>query len=209
MKSLRVISLKGTRCSVVEAFKNKYSLDQLIIIADSGLLSKANIDELLAKKYEFILGARIKNESKVVKEKILALKLRNGESTVIKQGDLKLVISYSDDRARKDAYNREKGLKRLEKQLKRGRLTFWGHSTIGLFSAETQKVRKCFRLLNDIQQQIISLNIPNVDMQELSMGMSGDLETAIAEGATIVRVGTAIFGERIYPDSYYWNEQKA
>ena len=36
----------------------------------------------------------------------------------------------------------------------------------------------------------------------------GDLETAIAEGATIVRVGTAIFGQRIYPDSYYWNESE-
>ena len=43
-------------------------------------------------------------------------------------------------------------------------------------------------------------------MTELSMGMSGDLEVAIDEGATIVRVGTAIFGERIYPDSYYWDE---
>lgn len=81
-----------------------------------------------------------------------------------------------------------------------------GLMTIGLFSAETEKVRKCFRLLKDIQQQIIALKIPNVEMQELSMGMSGDLETAIAEGATIVRVGTAIFGQRIYPDSYYWNE---
>lgn len=81
-----------------------------------------------------------------------------------------------------------------------------GLMTIGLFSAETKKVRKCFRLLKDIQQQIIALNIPNVEMQELSMGMSGDLETAIAEGATIIRVGTAIFGQRIYPDSYYWNE---
>lgn len=83
-----------------------------------------------------------------------------------------------------------------------------GLMTIGLFSAETDKVRKCFQLLKDIQQQINSLNIPNVEMQELSMGMSGDLETAIAEGATIVRVGTAIFGQRIYPDSYYWNENK-
>lgn len=83
-----------------------------------------------------------------------------------------------------------------------------GLMTIGLFSAETEKVRKCFRLLKDIQQQIIALNIPNVEMQELSMGMSGDLETAIAEGATIIRVGTAIFGQRIYPDSYYWNETK-
>ncbi len=81
-----------------------------------------------------------------------------------------------------------------------------GLMTIGLFSSETEKVRKCFRLLKDIQQQIIALNIPNVKMQELSMGMSGDMETAIAEGATIVRVGTAIFGQRIYPDSYYWNE---
>lgn len=81
-----------------------------------------------------------------------------------------------------------------------------GLMTIGLFSAETEKVRRCFQLLKNIQQQIIALNIPNVEMQELSMGMSGDMETAIEEGATIIRVGTAIFGQRIYPDSYYWNE---
>ena len=89
-----------------------------------------------------------------------------------------------------------------------GTLKIKGLMTIGLFSAETEEVRKCFRLLKDIQQQINSLNISNVEMKELSMGMSGDLETAIAEGATIVRVGTAIFGQRIYPDSYYWNENK-
>ena len=82
-----------------------------------------------------------------------------------------------------------------------------GLMTIGLFSAETEKVRACFQLLKRIQQDIIALNLPNVDPQELSMGMSGDLETAIEEGATIVRVGTAIFGQRIYPDSYYWNEK--
>ncbi|MCC2589641.1 YggS family pyridoxal phosphate-dependent enzyme [Chryseobacterium sp. MFBS3-17] len=81
-----------------------------------------------------------------------------------------------------------------------------GLMTIGLFSSETKKVRKCFGLLKDIQQQIVALEIPNVEMKELSMGMSNDLETAIAEGATIIRVGTAIFGQRIYPDSYYWNE---
>lgn len=83
-----------------------------------------------------------------------------------------------------------------------------GLMTIGLLSAEVEKVRKCFRLLKDIQQQIMALQIPNVDMQELSMGMSGDLEIAIAEGATIVRVGTAIFGTRPTPDSYYWNENQ-
>lgn len=81
-----------------------------------------------------------------------------------------------------------------------------GLMTIGLLSSESTKVRKCFKLLKQLQQEIISLQIPNVEMTELSMGMSGDLEIAIEEGATIIRVGTAIFGERIYPDSYYWNE---
>ncbi len=81
-----------------------------------------------------------------------------------------------------------------------------GLMTIGLFSAETEEVRKCFRLLKSIQTEIISFKIPRVTMDELSMGMSGDLETAIEEGATIVRVGTAVFGKRAYPDSYYWNE---
>lgn len=83
-----------------------------------------------------------------------------------------------------------------------------GLMTIGLFSAETNKVRACFKILKDLQQDIITENIPNVEMKELSMGMSGDLETAIEEGATIVRVGTAVFGARIYPDSYYWDEGK-
>ena len=89
-----------------------------------------------------------------------------------------------------------------------GTLKIKGLMTIGLFSAETEKVRKCFQLLKSIQEKTIALHIPNVETQELSMGMSGDLETAIEEGATMVRVGTAIFGQRIHPDSYYWNENK-
>lgn len=83
-----------------------------------------------------------------------------------------------------------------------------GLMTIGLFSDDADKVRECFRLLKRIQQQIIDLNLPDVEMNELSMGMSGDLEIAIEEGATIIRVGTAIFGQRNYPDSYYWNENQ-
>ncbi|HZH87516.1 MAG TPA: YggS family pyridoxal phosphate-dependent enzyme [Brumimicrobium sp.] len=81
-----------------------------------------------------------------------------------------------------------------------------GLMTIGLFSAEAEKVRKCFKLLKHIQKEGMLLKLPNVDLKELSMGMSGDLEIAIEEGATIIRVGTAIFGERIYPDSFYWDE---
>ena len=108
---------------VVDAFKSKYKLNQLIIIADSGLLSINNIQELQTKEYEFILGARIKNESKGIKNKILSLTLKNGESALINKDDLKLIVTYSDDRAKKDHYNRDKGLRKLEKQIKTGRLT--------------------------------------------------------------------------------------
>ena len=67
---------------------------------------------------------RIKNENKSIKEQILALELSNGKSKIIgKENDLRLVISYSEKRAKKDRHNREKGLKRLEKQLKSGKLT--------------------------------------------------------------------------------------
>ena len=112
-----------TMLPVIDHFKQKYRLEQLVIVADSGLLSNSNINELQQKGYEFILGARIKNESKPIKEKILALNLDNGQSAVIKKDDLKLIITYSDKRAKKDRKNREKGLRRLEKQLKSGKLT--------------------------------------------------------------------------------------
>ena len=58
------------------------------------------------------------------------------------------------------------------------------------------RVRPFFRALRALQSQVREEAIPNVDMAELSMGMTGDFETAIEEGATLVRIGTAIFGER-------------
>jgi transposase len=79
---------------------------------------------LCAQRYEYILGARIKNESQPIKEKILALKLKNGESTVLsKEDQSQLIISYSDVRARKDAATRKKGLEKLERSVASGKLT--------------------------------------------------------------------------------------
>lgn len=102
----------------------------------------------------------------------------------------------------------EEALDLIQEVAKLDTLRIKGLMTIGLFSADEVKIRACFKILKDVQQQAKKLNLANVEMEELSMGMSGDLEIAVAEGATIVRVGTAIFGERIYPDSYYWNENK-
>jgi transposase len=112
-----------TMLPVINEFKRNYNLSQLVIIADSGLLSNANIEELTDGNYEFILGARIKNENQAIKRKILSLELQNGQSAVIEKGNLKLVVTYSDDRAAKDRYNRDKGLRRLEKLIAKGRLT--------------------------------------------------------------------------------------
>jgi len=112
-----------TLLPVIDSFKSKYKIEKLTIIADSGLLSQSNINELQAKNYEFILGARIKNQKHTVQQKILNLQLKNGESQLIQADDLKLIISYSDDRAKKDKYNREKGLRKLEKQVRTGKLT--------------------------------------------------------------------------------------
>jgi transposase len=112
-----------TMLPILDAFKEKYRLNQLVIIADSGLLSNANIEELQSKNYEFILGARIKNEKRDVQRSILSLDLKNGESAVVKKDNLRLIVSYSDDRSKKDCHNRKKGLKKLEKQIKTGKLT--------------------------------------------------------------------------------------
>ena len=137
----------------------------------------------------------------------LAQKLHNRLASEGKELDIFIQVNTSNEESKFGADPAE--VLDLVKQVAQlPTLHIKGLMTIGLFSAETEKVRACFKLLKHLQQEIIALGLPNVDPQELSMGMSGDLETAIEEGATIVRVGTAIFGQRIYPDSYYWNENK-
>jgi transposase len=113
-----------TMLPVINAFKEKYNLENLIVVADAGLLSNQNITLLEQGGYEYILGARIKAESTIIKQKILALQLKNGESTIIEKDDkTKLIISYSEARAKKDANNRARGLSKIEKQIKTGKLT--------------------------------------------------------------------------------------
>ena len=71
-----------------------------------------------------------------------------------------------------------------------------GLMTMPPFYDDPERARPYFRELQCIAGEIRAENIPRVEMKELSMGMSGDFEVAIAEGATLVRVGSAIFGER-------------
>jgi pyridoxal phosphate enzyme (YggS family) len=71
-----------------------------------------------------------------------------------------------------------------------------GLMTMPPFFNAPERVQPFFKALRELRNQIDAENIPNVSMDELSMGMTGDFEVAIQEGATLVRIGTAIFGER-------------
>jgi hypothetical protein len=71
-----------------------------------------------------------------------------------------------------------------------------GLMTMPPFFDQPERVRPYFAQLRELSQEIAKAQLPGVEMKELSMGMSGDFETAIEEGATLVRVGTAIFGKR-------------
>lgn len=71
-----------------------------------------------------------------------------------------------------------------------------GLMTIPPFREDPEEVRPYFRALKELQTKLGPLPIPNVDLEELSMGMTHDYAVAIEEGATLVRIGTAIFGPR-------------
>lgn len=73
-----------------------------------------------------------------------------------------------------------------------------GLMTMAPFDATEDEIRKVFRNLKELSDEINNKNIENVEMKELSMGMTNDFEIAVEEGATMVRVGTAIFGKRNY-----------
>ena len=71
-----------------------------------------------------------------------------------------------------------------------------GLMTMPPFSDDPEDSRPYFKKLRELFESVANEHIPGVSMKELSMGMSGDYEVAIEEGSTIVRIGTAIFGER-------------
>ncbi|MFT3821126.1 MAG: YggS family pyridoxal phosphate-dependent enzyme [Rubrivivax sp.] len=79
-----------------------------------------------------------------------------------------------------------------------------GLMTLALLSAETGRVRECFILLRKLRDRLRQQAPDGIGLDELSMGMSGDFEIAIEEGATVVRVGQAIYGARDLPDSHFW-----
>lgn len=109
----------------VDKIKEKYEVEEVVLVADSGLLSEANQAELEKKQFEYILGARIKNMKGEIEAKILnknnyqTIDEQTGEKTIeIKLTENKrLIVTYSPKRAEKDKRDREKSIEKLKKKI--------------------------------------------------------------------------------------------
>jgi transposase len=113
-----------TMLPVVKEFVNKYQLNDFVVVADSGLMTEYNLVEMEENGYQYIIGARIKSETKSIQQWILSQPKIDRQMVELDKGrGRRLLVGYTEDRAIKDAYNRQKGVKRLEKLYKRGSLT--------------------------------------------------------------------------------------
>jgi transposase len=115
-----------TLLPVLQQIQKQYDIGKPVVIADAAMLSKDNINTLDREKYPFIVAARIRNESEPVQRDIISkcLGMSDGQSVVItKEGGHRLIVTYSEKRAKKDAYNRDRGVKRLRKRIGSGQLT--------------------------------------------------------------------------------------
>ena len=114
-----------TMIPMIDDFKQRFTLgDDFIVVADSGLMNRNNVTLLQKAGYRYILGARIKNENKDVKQWILSLDKKDNVYNEIKcQNGERLIVSYSEKRAKKDAYNRDRGIARLRKAYRSGHIT--------------------------------------------------------------------------------------
>lgn len=113
-----------TMLPVVDDFIHRFKLNDFVIVADSGLMNKDNLVFLQSSGYKYIIGARIKNETDKIKQWVLSLEKIDGQfNERQKDGDTRLIVGYSGKRAKKDKYNREKGIRRLRKEYKSGKIT--------------------------------------------------------------------------------------
>ena len=112
-----------TLIPVLESFQKKFDIARPIVVADAAMLSEKNILALQNNKYQYILGARLKNESDDIKEKVLGLEVEEDKPKELKSKYGRLIVSFSSKRAYNDNKNRQKGIKRLEKRVKSGKLT--------------------------------------------------------------------------------------
>jgi transposase len=167
----------------LEKMQEKFDINKPIVIADSGLLSNENLKRLEDRGYKYIIGARLKNETEKVQEQIIGYKYQDGdfccidkEVTIKKKKRLRrLIVHYSDARARKDAQNRKRGLERLEKRLKSGRLT--------KFNINNRGYNKYLEITGDVT---ISIDYQKYEADSVWDGLKGYITNSELTGKMIL-----------------------
>ena len=118
-----------------------------------------------------------------------------GKDSVNRVQDV-LVEIHTTDEATKFGVQPEHAVALIKELSQLSHIRVCGLMTMGPFSDNPNDSRSSFRCVADLKTQIEAEGIVNVQMHHLSMGMTHDFEVAIEEGATLVRIGTAIFGRR-------------
>jgi pyridoxal phosphate enzyme (YggS family) len=125
----------------------------------------------------------------------LAQALEQAAARLNKVQDILLQINLAGE-ATKSGTTRENAQALLREISKMPHLRVLGLMTMPPWLPDPEEVRPYFRALRELRDQLRRLNLVDGDLSELSMGMTGDFEVAVEEGATLVRIGTAIFGQR-------------
>ena len=183
------ISEGHTMIPLIRKLASRFGFDKPIVVADAGLLSKANIEELTNDGYQYIIGARPKSESEKVKERILALGMKYGDVTEIqKEGGERLVLSCTEKRAKKDAHNRQRGLARLQKRMASGRLTKQNINNRGY--------NKYLKMEGEVT---ISINMEKYEADAAWDGIKGYVtNTTLTKDEVIANYGNLWFIERAF-----------
>lgn len=113
-----------TMIPIIDDFKQRFGIDDFVVVADSGFMIRRNIELLRSGNYNFIVGARVRKYSGNIKDWILSLSHEDGlfHEYRLDNGD-RLIVTYNSKRAAKDAYNRTKGIERLRKAYASGKIT--------------------------------------------------------------------------------------
>jgi len=183
------ISEGKTIIPMIQALASRFGFGKPVVVADAGLLSKDNIEALVTDGYQYILGARPKNESEKVKADILALGLKYGDVAEVRRKDgSRLVVSCSEKRAAKDRHNREKGLVRLQKRIRTGKLT-----------KESINNRGYNKYLKLEGEMTVSVDFGKYEADAAWDGIKGYVtNTALKAGEVIDRYGDLWYIERAF-----------
>jgi len=158
-----------TMLPAIEDFISKFNLSDFVIVADSGLMNNENIALLEEKNYKYIIGARIKNESKAVKNWIFSLNKIDGAFYEYQKSEkCRLIVGYSGKRAKRDTYNREKGIRRLEKEFKKGSVT--------KDKINKRGYNKFLEICNNV---IVKINYEKIKDDELWDGLKGCITNTV------------------------------